>query len=219
MSIPLSTLVDRLRVDVPPRDGVPSDDQYERFVKEAAADFGQKAGRSKISSVSVVTGTAAYDLPADFVRIIQMDNLSSDGRVINRGGGLIPYSGIYNESWEIINGQIIFYPTPVYTMLRYFEYQARWALDVNDDYTDMSEIEAGALMHLATALALMAQANIAAREAWNYQMGEARVSKDRLAAELREQAKQARVDYETALVSYNSRSVGMRATYSLDAYS
>jgi hypothetical protein len=219
MSIPLSTLVGRLRVDVPPRDGVPSDAQYERCVKDAVTDFGQKAGRSKIGSISIVSGTAAYTLPTDFVRLIQMDSLSSDGRVINRGGGLIPMSSGFSETWTISNGQLTFYPTPAYTMVRYFEYQAGWALDGSDNYTDMSEVEAGVLLHLARSQALTAQANIAAREAWSYQMGEARVSKERLAAELREQAKQARADYDAALMSYNSRSVGMRATYSLDEYS
>jgi len=219
MSIPLSTLVDRLRADVPPRDGVPNDEQYPRCVKDAVADFGQKAGRSKVASVSVVSGTAAYTLPTDFVRLIQMDNLSSDGQVINRGGGLIPMGSGFSETWAISNGQLTFYPTPAYTMVRYFEYQAGWALDGSDNYTDIGEIEAGALIYLAQAKALSLQANVASKEAWSYQMGEARVSKERLAAELREQAKQARADYDAALVSYNGRSVGMRSTYSLDEYS
>ena len=219
MTMPLSTLISRLQADVPPRDAVPSSEQYERCVRAAVEDFGRRAGRSKIGSLSIVSGTASYTLPSDFVRLIEMDSLTNSSDVILTGSGIIPVGSGYSERWTIANGTITFYPTPSYTMTRNFEYLAGWALDLSNEYADMGEAEAEALLHLARSQALTAQANIAAREAWSYQMGEARVSKERLAAELREQAKQTRVDYDAALMSYNSRSVGMRATYSLDEYS
>lgn len=223
MSVALSDLVTRLQDDVPARNSIPSADQYERAVKDAVADFSRRSGRIKITSLSIVSGTASYALPADFVKLVGLEAIAGPGGIINSPSGLIPVSATFEERWTVADSQITFYPTPSYTLARDLEYQAGWILDTGDQYQEMGDLEAGIILKLAAAHALTFQANKAAQEAWQYQIGDERVSKERLAEALRAQAKESRDAYEVELKTYSSGMgggpVGMRATYPPGSYS
>lgn len=218
MAIALADLVAHLQEDVPARDSTPSADQYERCIKDAVADFSRKTGRIKIATINVVSGTATYTLPSDFVKLIRMESLTTPDGVIISGAGLIPVSATYKERWTVADDQITFYPTPTYSLARDFEYQAGWVLDANDQYQEIGEGEVEILIRMAASKALTFQANKAAQQAWQYAIGDERVSKERLAGELREQARQAMTDYLEAVKTYNG-AIGRRSSYSKDAYS
>lgn len=219
MDISLSDLVNRLQDDVPARDSVPTDAQYERCVKDAVAAFSRKCGRVKIATLSVVSGTATYDLPADFVKLIRLERLTTPDNVIVSGEGLIPVSATYEERWTIADGQITFYPTPTYTLARDIEYVAGWVLGSGDSYAELGDAEAEVFLKLAASRALGMQANKVAQEAWQYAIGDERVSKEKLAGELARQSKDMLDAYNGAVGDYNSGTIGRRATYNRWEYS
>lgn len=216
MTLTLLELTNRLEADVGARDGVPSADQYQRCVEAAVSDFGRRAGRHKIATLSIVSGTATYDLPTDFVALILLESLQSPDNVLHTAAGLVPISEGYNEYHTIAGGQITFYPTPTYSMTRYLHYQAGFVL-VAGSYAEMDDGHAEILLQLAQAKALTLQTNYYALQAWQYQIGDERVSKERLAEALRAQAKAVNDSYLAAITSYNS-SYGSRASYTAGSY-
>ena len=190
MSTALADLVSRVQAAVPAMGGLPTDEQYRQAVRDGVEALNDKLLRRKITTLAVVSGTASYALPADFVRMIRLAGLAGGDGIMIVPEGIIPMNAATREeTWTISNGQITFYPTPGYTMTRELEYGAGHVLDVNETYPEMESNEARlALMH-AQAMALTWQANAAAAQAWSYQIGDERVSKEQLAATLREQAK------------------------------
>lgn len=218
MALALSELVARLQADVPARDAIPSLEQYERCVRDAVADFSRRAGRVKIATLSIVAGTATYSLPADFVRLIRIESLFQPDGVMHTASGLVPVSQSFSERTTIADGQITFWPTPNYSTTRYLHYQAGWVLDASNAYQELGEAEAEIAMRLAAAKALFLQANKAAQEAWQYALGDERVSKERLAGELRAQAEATERAYTQALSGYNGGTFGIRADYPSHAY-
>jgi hypothetical protein len=173
----------------------------------------------KQATLSIVSGTATYTLATDCLKLIALDALANAEGLIISSAGLIPVSPDFEETWLVSNGQITFYPTPTYTLDRDYQYQAGWALDgTSQAYTDMGDEEAGIVLLLATGKALTMQANKAAQEAWQYQLGDERVNKEALAAALREQAKQAVSEYEAAVRNYGAGPFGCVATYPDGSY-
>lgn len=124
----LAALIAELQSEVPAVDGVPTTAQYTQAIKDAINDFSRRCGVAKIASISVVSGQATYDLPADFMKLISMDALAGVDGVIVSSGGLIPISRDWEETWTIINQDITFYPTPSYSLTRYFKYKAAWIM-------------------------------------------------------------------------------------------
>jgi hypothetical protein len=212
MSIALSALVSRLQADVPARNGVPSSAQYGQAVKDAVADYTSRRPLRKLTTLSIVSGTATYDLPDDFQKVIRLESLLSQDGVIHSCDGLIPVSATYEENYYIVAGQITFDPTPQYTVSRDLWYAAKHTLDGSDEYPDMSEDDAGVLLLKAQARCLALQANKAAQEAWQYAIGDERVNKEKLAESLRNQAKALEQEYKEA-VKTSVGPIGMRASY------
>jgi hypothetical protein len=165
MSIALSELVEELQENVPAVNGVPILGQYERAVTDAVADFGRRVGRKKFGTLNVVSGTATYDLPADFLKMISLPKLMAQhehngygGEVLNTHAGLVPLPRHgFREETSIVNGQITFRPTPRYTLAREYSYKAGFALTEDDDgayyYDELGEEEAGIIQFLAQSLA------------------------------------------------------------------
>jgi hypothetical protein len=173
----LSELVDRLVEDIPGEDGTPSTEQYEQAVKDAVRDFSEQCGLEQIGTLNIVSGTAAYDLPADFLKMIMLESFASPDGILNTPQGLIPISANWNERHTIRNGRITFYPTPTYTMPRNIRYKAAWILTVPDeDYADeeyetLGEREARIVLLKAQAIALTKQANAQAGSSLKYSFG------------------------------------------------
>ena len=218
MSVALNLLVQRVVADVPARDGIPSLEQAQIAVVNAARALGWRQSLVRYSTIAVVSGTATYSLPADFVELIQLDSpVSASGSVIVSGAGLIPVPQSWQETYAIANRQITFYPTPQYTLVRNIEYKAGYVLDASNVYTNMDEDAEEPIVHKACAECLYLQANKAAADAWQYQVGDERVSKEKLASELRAQAQALEKKFEAAIAGGIGQ-VGMRATYPSGSY-
>ena len=178
MAVTVQELVDELTLAVPASDGVPSDAQYEKAVKDAVRAFGERCGLEQIWTLTIVAGTATYDLPEDFLALIEMVALATQDGVIVSSAGIIPVGASWKERYTIRNGQITFTPTPTYSMERLVRYKAGWVLDtgdedygVDDAYPEMTEREARIVLLKAQALALGKQANASSGSGMKYSLG------------------------------------------------
>jgi hypothetical protein len=199
MSATMTDLTGRLQANVPARDGMPTSEQYERAIRDSVEGLNNRLRKRKITTLAIVAGQASYALPEDFVTLIQLESAISQGGVILSASGIIPTSArMREETWTISNGQITFYPTPGYTMQRTLEYGAGHVLS-DTTYAEMDAGEARLVVMYAEAICLTWQANNASAKAFQYQLGDERVSKERLAEQLREQARDLRQQYEKAL--------------------
>jgi len=219
MSIALADLVTRLQSDVPARDSVPSVTQYENCVTEAVADYARRNSLERITTISVVSGTADYDLPDDFLRMIVFEGPLSYESVIIGDEGLIPMRGAveWEEHVTIRAGTLTITPTPTYSQDRDLQYAAGYVLNDSDEYVYLTDEDVGVLMLLAQAKALMLQANVTAHQAWQYAIGDERVNKEKLATALREQAGRLEEQYQEEVENLGGggKALGMRAIYSL----
>jgi hypothetical protein len=206
MTILFDEMVNDLIADVPPRDGVPSNEQFERMVKEAVRDFGRRTGRIKESTIDVVAGTAMYDLPEDFLRMIVLHGLHGHDGIINTSNGLIAVGHGMRERYTIMAGTITFYPTPVYTLTRRFSYKAGWALSSEDYgavYAELTDEEAEIALLKAKAMALEMQANATAGDGWRYAIGDESVDKSGQQSAYKVRLETAEGAYEKAVAVYN----------------
>lgn len=187
----LAELMERLSGAVPVRDGIPSAEQRQAALFEAVDAFNRRTPRTKISSLHITAGQASYSLPDDFILLIKIDSLAMPNGVFVSDQGLIPLvaSG-WSEQYTITAQTVTFYPTPGYSTTRQITYAAGHILDEEDQYSEMSKAEAGAVLLHAQAACMTLQANAAAQKAWQYQLGDERVSMERLSSELREQARE-----------------------------
>lgn len=188
MGTSLGKMVARLMDQAPARNGYPTLTQYEEIVLDALADFGRRAGVVKTAILAITAGQARYTLPADFVRVIRLSGLGVTGGVAITNAGLVPVSQGFEERLTVAGRTLTISPTPEYGTNRELVYQAGYAV-VDEDVHDLERERAGVVLLKAQAICLTEQANHAVHEAWQYQMGDQRISKERLAAEMREQAK------------------------------
>jgi hypothetical protein len=207
VSVSLASLVSDLQADVPARDSVPSADQYERCVKRAVADYGARRPTKRVTTLSIVNGTATYDLPDDFHDLVKLESLTHRDGIINSGDGLIPVSSTYTEEYSITGRQITFWPTPSYSLSRDMWYLATHVLDDSDEYPYLLDEDAEIILLLAQAKALRLQANAVAGDAWKYDFGDERVDKTGQPESLRKQAKLLEQEYQEAL----SGAIGTKA--------
>lgn len=183
--------MERLSGAVPARNGVPGAEQRQDALFEAVEALNRRAPRTKIASLSITAGQASYSLPDDFILLIKIDSLATPEGVYISDQGLVPLPAAgWSEQYTISGRTITIYPTPGYTSTRQITYAAGHILDEDDQYAEMSKAEAGAVLLHAQAACMTLQANAAAQKAWTYQLGDERVSMERLATELREQARE-----------------------------
>lgn len=214
MSVAFADLVARLEDDVPARDSVPSSSQYEFATRDAVADYSRRVPMQRTATISVVSGTASYSLPSDFVRLVKLD-LSTDG-VIQSGGMLVPQPVTFTEQYTIAGLTITFIPTPTYTLDRTLWYTAAHVL-ASGSYADLTDADAAVLILLAQSKALMHQATKTAHDAWQYAMGDERVNKEKLSAALKGQADGLKAEYAMGVEAMGGQGKGwaVRATYTL----
>lgn len=210
MSVALADLVTRLAEAVPAYNGIPSAAQTELAVKDAVADLSGRRSLRKRAGISVTGGIATYDLPADFVSLIRLESLLAEGQgVLNTPQGLIPVPDTFREKVAIAGGHITFYPTPTYTATRVLWYRSGHTVDESDSYPDLTDSDARLALLKAQAICLGMQANKAAQAAWQYAIGDERVSKEKLAEALAKRAEALEQEYLQA-VTASVGPVGLR---------
>jgi hypothetical protein len=205
MTKALADMITELQEDVPAVDGVPSDAQYERAIKDAVREFSRRCGLIKNGTLEIISGTASYSLPADFLSMIEIDNpYSPEHQVIVTQSGIIPFSELnpFEEEYTIQNGTITFFPTPGYTMSRYFEYKAAWVLDVDDNYP-LTEEEAQIVMLKAKNIAFEKLSNASAGAGFKYSVGNMSVDKSGVADGYSKRLVELNDDFISACNQYN----------------
>ena len=213
MSTTLAELVSRLESAVAARDGVPSAEQYEQAVKDAVDDYSDRNSMRKVTTLSIVAGTAEYDLPDDFLRVIRLTAFTAQDGAVVTSAGLVPVGPQFQETFHVAGGKIVFYPTPQYTMARDLFYAAGYVLDDDDAYQDLMRDDARIALLKAQAIALGWQVNAArAAGGWKYQIGDEMVDKSQLGAGLGQQADAKESEY-LAAVKAKVGSVGMRGDF------
>ncbi len=173
MTKALADLITELQEDVPAVDGVPSDAQYERAIKEAVAEFSRKCGLVKNTLLSIVSGTAAYALPADFLKLIEIDDpFNPEHNIMITTTGIIPFGNgsVFEEELTIRDRTLTIYPTPAYAADRYMEYKAAWVLDGDNEYP-LTDDEAEIVLLKAKAIAFEKISNADAALDMKYSIG------------------------------------------------
>jgi hypothetical protein len=208
----MAELLARLSADVPPVGGLPDAEQAGRAVLTALDAAAAAAPLPRVATLAIVAGTASYALPADLVRVRRLDGLPHQGPVLVGGQGLIPTNSAAppQETLTVANGLLTIHPTPAYSLGRLLHYDAGFVPDATGQLAALSDAHSRAVSMLAASEVLKLQAAWAARQAWQYQIGDERVSKEKLAAALREQAEQRERDGRTLLATLTSGGDGGR---------
>ena len=218
MTTSLALLIQKLSHEVAARNGVPDSVQYSNAVKDAVLDYSRRNPLRKRVAVSIVSGTATYTLPADFMEVISFPSiLEISGGNLVTDSGIIPVSDSFKEEYEIVDGRLTIYPTPAYTATRYLWYQALYALDDNQIYQDLDAFGASLVFKKASAICLRVQANRAAQEGWSYQIGDERVDKTKLSDILSSRASELESEYLAEVAKATKTGglfIGRRSDYS-----
>lgn len=199
MPIALADLVARLQAAIPPRDSVPSAEDYAQHVQDAVLQFSQDAPVTRSATLSIIKGVGTYELPADFLFLIELEALAHPTGVRVTPDGLVPVPLHWLEHVEVVGEQITFAPTPDYSMERHIRYAARHMLDESESYPNLTQNGARVALLYAQYLALTQQANVVAGDGWRYQIGDEMVDKSRQGDGLRGQAQAALDAYVRAM--------------------
>lgn len=211
MSIQLSDLIIELQGKAPARNDVPTPAQYEKAIKDAVADFSRRCSRQKFGVLEVVSGTASYDLPADFRRMIKLDSLANPDGIMITGAGIIPLPIGFCEQYSYVNGQITIFPTPTYNLARNYRYAAGWALTEGDDdysdasYDDMTDEEAAIVMLKAQADCLGLQNNAQSGGVLRYSIGDESYDKSSAVQAIASRVETLERQYLAAVDTYNGK--------------
>ncbi len=200
MAVNLQMLVSLLQSLAPARDGAPDNAGYEQALQAAVVDFNRRCPGLAFGTLALVAGVAAYALPADCLKIVRLS--PADGSyagLLVTADGLAPVSSAsILPRWVVRDGQLVFAMAPVMNCRVDLVYQSGHVL-VEGGYPHMDDETVQLVALKAQAEVLMMQANRLAAEAWQYQIGQERVSKEKLAAEVRAQAQAQEERYAQAV--------------------
>lgn len=199
MTVLLAALKSRLEAAAPARDGVPAD--YEQFVLDALMQVSMDAPLRRVATLSLVKGQALYDLPDDFLFLIEVAPVAAWGdNVLLSDDGIVPLGMRRTmERWEMDGAQLRVYPTPTAAAERTLRYAAMY-----NGTTGVSETVAYAVVLYGQYLVLMQQANALAGDGWKYSIGDESVDKSGQANGLRSQAGGVLTAYRAAVAGLRS---------------
>jgi hypothetical protein len=205
MSKALADLIVELQEDVPAVDGVPSEAQYERAIKDAVIEFSRRCGLKKSATISIVAGTADYALPDDFLAMIEMESpYDLEHQIVITPTGIIPFGSAatpFEEEITIRNKTLTIVPTPTYTVDRFLEYKAGWALDENSAY-DLTDDEVQIVMLKAKGICFDKLANAGAG-GFKYSVGNMSVDKSGMGESYSKRQYELHGDFVAACERYN----------------
>lgn len=196
MTISIAQLADRLQRAVPVRNDVPGD--YERLAQDAVAQLSQDVPVITAATIQVTAGQATYDLPADFLFVIELGGMPTQGGIIVGGNGLIPVGSGWQEQHYIEGDTLRLDPVPTYSATRTLRYAAQHVATAGV-YPRLSENGARVAMLYGQYLALLEQANAVAGDAWSYKIGDESVDKRGQGAAIQAQASAVLTNYQNAI--------------------
>jgi hypothetical protein len=198
----LEQIVARLQEEVAAVDDVPSTAQFQQAVKDAVLDFSRRCGLEKFGELTIVSGTATYVLPDDFMKLIMLESLENPDGIIISDRGLIPVSANWEERYVIVNKQITFKPTPAYSLTRDYRYKSAWIF-VSDELQDAGEDEIQIILLKAASICFQKQSNASAGAMKKYSLGAVSVELDSTSASNVSDAEARQKEYEAACEKYN----------------
>jgi hypothetical protein len=208
MAMLFSNLVDRVKLSIPPRGGLPSIEQCAQVVRDSVNDFNEAATRIKVTQIQILSGVATYTLPADFVKLVALRPLEmrrgySGQVIVITESGLVPMAWPLRETVTIEGDSLRITPTPTYTLARELHYGAGHVESGSPaQYAEMTEREARIILLLAQSIALGYQANQAAGEIMSYQIGDERVDRTRVTQDTQARSTALRAEYDAAVSKY-----------------
>ncbi len=205
MTKALIDMISELQEDVPAVDGIPTDAQYERAIRDAVSEFSRRCGVKKNTTISVVSGTADYALPDDFMSLVEIDNpFDPEHKVVITATGIISFNGInpFEEEITIHNNTLSIYPTPSYSMVRYLEYKAAWILDEDGNYP-LTEDEVRIVMLKAKAICFEKLSNAGSSAGFKYSVGNFSVDKSSLSDGYSKRTSNLEAEFVKACDRYN----------------
>lgn len=204
--IPFDTLSSQLTELVPAQGGTPSPSQYEAAVIDAVYAFSEKAGHIRIYEFEVVASTAVYELPNDFISLIELAPAFGGVRMGNVSvtpSGIVPLSQLGQEETYTINGHTLtFYPTPAYTASRWLRYKAAHVVDEDGNYPYLTEQTAGIIMLKAQAYAWRVVGSRVGRQGWKYTFGDVTIDKSNLGSSINKWAMEYEADFNDRIQRY-----------------
>lgn len=195
MGVALGDLVTRLEAAVTGPDGFDT----LQAVQDAVEQLSQDVPIVSSATLAIVSGVASYDLPADFLFLIELPALVTSDNVLLSNDGIVPLATAWEERWYVEGDQVRFEPTPTYTLTRTMRYAARYVLNDAGQYARLSENGARIALLFAQYLVLQARAAAAAGDGWRYRIGDEEVDKSRLSTSMQEQVKAALAAYQAAV--------------------
>ena len=206
MAVTLATLVSRLQAQVPAKNSIPASADYSQHVQDAVLQLSQDAPMRKYGTLSVVSGTADYALPSDFLFMIDLPTLGTEDGVMVNASGIIPLpSSWWVEDITIAGDTLTITPTPTYTLERSYRYAARHVLTGStgsETYAVLNENAARVALLYAQHLALSQQAVSVAGSAWKYSIGDESVDKSQQASGYKSAAEVALAGYRRAVAAH-----------------
>ena len=195
-----------LQSEVPAVNSVPTSDQYDQAIKDAVADFSRRCGKVKNSTLPVVSGTATYTLPSDFLQMIELESpFDPEHNVMITSSGIVPFNSItgFEEEVTIQGLSLTIYPTPEYTVSRFYEYKAGWVLS-GGDFVNLGDAETSIVMIKAKQLAKDKIKNsLASSGSMKYSFGAVSVDKGAALDQLDKDMFKLHGDYVEACKDYN----------------
>jgi len=209
MAVALDEMVSRLESSAPAKDGVPAN--YAEVVQEAVAKLGQDLPLRRSVAVAVVAGQATYELPEDFLRLVQLTPLAAtDGVIIT--DVLTPVGMAGRRERVIAEGETLrIDPTPAYNAVRMLEYEAGYTF-ANGAFQGLTQNGARLALLYARHTALSQQAGVAAGKAWKFRIGDEEVDRSKTGDAMAAQAQQALQQYEREVAGLR-RGAGVRSQY------
>ncbi len=198
MAVSLATLVSRLQAAVPAKDGIPTAADYSQHVQDAVFALSNDAPLRRIATLAVVSGTADYTLPTDFLFLIELPALTAPDGVMVNASGIVPLAADCDEEINIAGDVLTLTPTPTYTLNRAYRYAACHVL-TDGGYPLLNENAARIALQYAQYLALSQQATALAGSAWKYSIGDETVDKSGQAKGYREAADAALAAYRRSM--------------------
>ena len=206
MAVTLAALVARLQAQVPAKNSIPASTDYSQHVKDAVLQLSQDAPMRKVGTLPVVSGTADYALPSDFLFMIDLPTLGTEDGVMVNASGIIPLpSSWWAEDITIAGDTLTITPTPTYTLERSYRYAARHVLTGetgSETYAVLNENAARVALLYAQHLALSQQAVSVAGSAWKYSIGDESVDKSQQASGYKSAAEVALAGYRRAVAAH-----------------
>ncbi len=198
MSVTINVLKQLLQSDVPAQDGTPSEEQYERAIKDAVADFGRRAPYPKTGTLNVVSGQSLYDAPLDAVRVLNFVPVEPTGGLLVTDMLTPVFTTTRPDSVSLAGAKLVVSPRPTYSLSRSYEYMASYAL-TDGQYADLPESAISLILLKARAAATRLKAIKAGGAAIKYAIGDESIDKSGIGRSLSDAAQELDRLYEDAM--------------------